>query len=255
MLRRAIIAVLILAPILGVGDLLGQTPDTATLSGRITDASDAAIPGVEVTVTNSVTEFKRSTQTDATGTFSIAGLSISGAYRLTAKKEGFAARTVSDITLTAGTAAEVNLELTVSSSQTKVIVTGQAGGVRTDSPELGATLGQQQIEATPLINRRITYLPLLNSANRPAINQGDVFMNQDLFTTNGTGRRQAWFEVDGANAIDAWGRQTIIPNFGVDTVQEMDVLTNSFSAQYGFTAGSVINIVTQRGENQFHGSV
>jgi hypothetical protein len=238
-----------------VAPLPGQTPDTATLSGRITDASGGAIPGVEVTATNSITGFTRSTQTDATGTFSIGGLSVAGAYRLTAKKEGFVAQPVTDINLAAGRAAELNLELAVSGSQTKVVVTGEAGGVRTDSPELGATLGRQQIEATPLINRRITYLPLLNSANRPAINQGDVFMNQDLFTTNGTGRRQAWFEVDGANAIDAWGRQTIIPNFGVDTVQEMDVLTNAFSAQYGYTAGSVINIVTQRGENQFHGSV
>ncbi len=253
--RRTTIAALILSPILSCGLLLGQTPDTASLNGRITDASGAAIAGAEVTVTNSATEVKRSAQTDASGDFSIAGLSISGAYRLTAKKEGFAERNVSEITLAAGTAAEINLELAVTGGQTKVTVTGEAGGVRTDSPELGDTLGQQQIEATPLINRRITYLPLLNSANRPAINQGDVFMNQDLFTTNGTGRRQAWFEVDGANAIDAWGRQTIIPNFGVDTVQEMDVLTNSFSAQYGFTAGSVINIVTQRGENQFHGSV
>ncbi len=253
--RRTIPSLFILAVILGCGFLLGQTPDTATLSGRITDLSGAAIPGVEVTATNSVTGFKRTAQTDAAGAFSFAGLSISGAYRLTAKKEAFAERTVSDINLAAGTAAEVSLELAVSGTQTKVTVTGEAGGVRTDGPELGAALGQQQIEATPLINRRITYLPLLNSANRPAINQGDVFMNQDLFTTNGTGRRQAWFEVDGANAIDAWGRQTIIPNFGADTVQEMDVLTSAFSAQYGYTAGSVINIVTQRGENQFHGSV
>jgi hypothetical protein len=50
------------------------------------------------------------------------------------------------------------------------------------------------MQETPLLNRRITYLPLLNAANRPALNQGDVFMNQDLFTTNGSGRRQTWFE-------------------------------------------------------------
>jgi outer membrane cobalamin receptor len=61
--------------------------------------------------------------------------------------------------------------------------------------------------------------------------------------------------VDGANADDAWGRQTVFTNFGVDAVQEMDVLAKAFSAQYGFTAGSVINIVTQRGGNEFHGSV
>jgi len=241
--------------VLSAGLLRAQTPDKAAINGHITDRSSAAIPGVQVTATNSITGFERSTQTDTSGGFSLGGLSIAGTYRLTAQKEGFADRTLSDITLAAGTTAELNLELAVSGGQTKVTVTGEAGGVRADEPQLGATLSASQVEETPLINRRITYLPLLSSANRPAINQGDVFMNQDLFTTNGTGRRQAWFEVDGANAVDAWGRQTIFGNLGVDTVQEMDVLTNAFSAQYGFTAGSVVNIVTRSGSNEFHGSV
>jgi hypothetical protein len=241
--------------LLSAGLLRGQTPDTATINGHITDPTNAAIPGVRVTVVNSIAGFKRSTQTDASGEFFLGGLPVAGTYRVTAEKEGFAERTLSDISLAAGTAAEMNLALAVSGSQTKVTVTGEAGGVRADEPQLGATLSAEQVETTPLINRRITYLPLLSSANRPAINQGDVFMNQDLFTTNGTGRRQAWFEVDGANAVDAWGRQTIFTNFGVDTVQEMDVLTSAFSAQYGYTAGSVINIVTQRGGNDFHGTV
>ena len=72
------------------------------------------------------------------------------------------------------------------------------------------------MEETPLLERRITYLPLLNAANRPAINQGDVFMNEDLFTTNGAGRRQTWFEVDGATGNDSWGRQTIFTNMPLD---------------------------------------
>ena len=184
---RAVCIVLVLtAPV-----LRGQTPDTATLKGRITDRSHAAIPGVRVTETNSITGRERSTQADASGGFSFDGLSIAGAYRLTAQKEGFANRTLSDITLTAGTAAELDLELAVSGGWTIVTVVGEAGGVGADEPQLGAALSAPQIEATPLLNHRITYLPLLSSANRPAINQGDVFMNQDLFTTNGTGRRHA----------------------------------------------------------------
>lgn len=69
-------------------------------------------------------------------------------------------------------------------------------------------------------------------------NQRDVFINQDLFT-NGSGRRQTWFEVDGSNALDAWGRQTIFTNIPLDAVDEMTVLTNAFSAEYGFTAGQL----------------
>jgi len=134
-------------------------------------------------------------------------------------------------------------------------VTGAAGDVRTDEPQLGDYLSATHAEETPLLNERITYLPLLDAANRPAINQGDIFMNENLFTTNGTGRRQTWFEVNGTNAVDAWGRQTIFSNISLGSVQEMTVLTNAFSAEYGFTAGSVVNIVTKSGGNEYHGYV
>ena len=107
----------------------------------------------------------------------------------------------------------------------------------------------------PLLNRRITWLPLLNAANRPAINQGDIFMNQDLFTANGTGRRQTWFEVDGASANDAWGRQTIFTNLPLDAIAEMTVLDNAFAANYGFGEGAVVNIVTRNGGDTYHGDV
>jgi hypothetical protein len=95
---------------------------------------------------------------------------------------------------------------------------------------------------------------MLNAANRPAITQGDIFTDQNLFTTNGAGRRSAWFEVDGGNSIDMWGRQTIFTNIPVDSIDEMAVLSNSFSAEYGFGVGSAINIVTKSGSNTYHGS-
>src|ERR1019366_5882771 len=116
--------------------------------------------------------------------------------------------------------------------------TGVAGEIRTGEPQLGQVLDTHQMDATPLPGNKITNLPMLNAANRPAISQGDVFMNQTLFTTNGAGRRQAWFEVDGANGIDAWWRQTIMPTLPRAAVQEMDVLTNAFSAEYGGRTGT-----------------
>ena len=253
MLRIAsrILAVLIL----GVAAGRAQTPDTAVITGRVTDPSSTAVAGVEVTATNQLTGLVRSTGTGASGAFSLAGLPVAGTYTLTAHKQGFADANLTDVALVPGTTAELNLQLAVSGGQTKITVTGVAGEVRADEPQLGDRLSAPQMQNTPLLNRRITYLPLLDAANRPAINQGDVFMNQDLFTTNGTGRRQTWFEVDGANAVDAWGRQTIMTNVPLDAVQDMTVLTNAFSAQYGLTAGSVVNIVTQSGGNQFHGDL
>jgi len=232
-----------------------QTPDMATIHGQVTDQSKAAVSGVEVTAVNALTGLKRTAQTDDAGYFSLAGLPIAGSYRLTARKEGFAEATLDEVTLVGGATAELSLRLNATGGQTKITVTGTAGEVRADEPQLGDRLSARQMEEMPLLNRRMTYLPLLDAANRPAINQGDIFTNEVLFTTNGTGRRQAWFEVDGSNAVDAWGRQTIFSNVPVDAVQEMTILTNAFSAQYGSSAGSVINLVTRSGGNHLHGHV
>ncbi len=233
--------------------LMAQTPDTATMQGRIADQSHAGVPDALVEVRNTLTGLERSARTDNSGRFSIAGLPIAGAYDISAAKQGFAAGHLSGITLAGGATANVNIELNVAGESNRITVTGVVGEIRTDQPQLGDLLTARQMEETPLPDRKITYLPLLNAANRPAINQGDVFMNENLFTTNGAGRRQAWFEVDGGNGVDMWGRQTIFSNIPLAAVQEMDVLTNAFSAEYGGSTGSVINIVDKSGGNDFHG--
>jgi hypothetical protein len=235
--------------------VVAQTPDTATVRGQVVDQTHAAVPGVEITVTNALTGRQRTAQTDGAGKYSIAGLPVAGDYKIIARKPGFADAQLDNVALVGGRTANVDLQLTAAGGKTEITVTGTVGEVRTDEPQLGTLLSEAQIDETPLLNRRITYLPLLNAANRQAISQGDIFINQTLFTTNGTGRRQAWYEVDGSNAVDAWGRQTIFATLPVDSLQEMSVLTNSFSAEYGLTAGSVVNIVTNSGGNQYHGSL
>ena len=230
-----------------------QTPDTATINGYVTDPSHAAIAGVQVTVKNTQTGLERKVETSASGHFTLEALPVAGAYDITATRQGFADGVLQHVTLQAGATAELTMQLNVGAGQTQVTVTGVAGEVRTDQPQLGVDLSADQMIETPLLDRKITYLPLLNAANRQAINQGDVFMNENMFTTNGTGRRQAWFEVDGSNAVDMWGRQTIFSNLPVASLQEMTVLTNAFSAEFGGTAGSVVNMVSKSGGNQFHG--
>ena len=232
-----------------------QTPDTATIHGQAMDQSRAAVPGVEVTATNTVSGFQRGAQTDPMGKFSLAGLPIAGAYEITAHKEGFADTQLRNVTISGGRTAEITLQLHAAGGQTEVTVTGVVGEVRADQPQLGDHLSAAQMEETPLPNRRITFLPLLNAANHPAINQGDVFMNQNLFTTNGSGRRQTTYEVDGSTGNDSWGRQTIFTNIPLAAVQEMTVLENAFSAEYGATTGGVVNIVTRSGGSGYHGQL
>jgi hypothetical protein len=233
--------------------LSAQTPDTATIHGQVADQSHAAVPGVLLTVTNAQSGLKRTAQSDAAGNFLLAGLPVAGSYTITAGKQGFAEAKLDHVTLSGGTTADVNLELHVASGQSQITVTGVAGEVRTDAPQLGQVLDTHQMDATPLLGSKITNLPMLNAANRPAISQGDVFMNQTLFTTNGAGRRQTWFEVDGSTGNDGWGRQTIFSTLPRTAVEEMSVLTNAFSAEFGGSTGSVVNIVSKSGGSRLHG--
>jgi hypothetical protein len=232
--------------------LAAQTPDTATIHGQVVDRTHAAISGAAVTATNQLTGLERKTQSDASGAFSLSGLPIAGAYNITATRQGFAETHANNLTLAGGTTAAVNLQLDPSAGQAQVTVTGVVGEVRTDQPQLGIHLDAATMEETPLLSRRITYLPLLNAANRPAINQGDVFMNENLFTANGAGRRQTWFEVDGSTGNDSWGRQTIFTNLPLAAVQEMTVLQNGFSAEYGGSTGNAVNIITKTGGSKLH---
>jgi hypothetical protein len=235
--------------------LAAQTPDTATINGHVVDQAHAGVAGVLVAVKNTLTGLERKAQSDDTGSFSVSGLPVAGEYAISASKQGFANTELSGIALAGGTTAGITLQLNVAGGRTAITVTGVVGEVRTDQPQLGNHLDALQIEETPILNRRVTFLPLLNAANRPALNQGDVFMNEFLFTTNGAGRRQAWFEVDGSTGNDGWGRQTIFSNLPVMALQEVDVLTNAFSAEYGGSTGSVVNIVTKSGGDKFHGDV
>jgi hypothetical protein len=236
-----------------VTSLAAQTPDTATIQGTVVDATHAPISGARIAVHNDLTGETRVVDSSAAGRFSLAGLPVTGEYSVSATRGGFAEADEHHVTLAAGSSALLHLTLRVAGETSTVNVEGVATDVRVDQPQLGILVTGQQAESLPLPARRITYLPLLDSANEPAINQGDIFMNENLFTTNGAGRRQAFFVADGANAIDMWGRQTIFTNIPLMAVDQMTVLTNSFSAEYGASTGSVVNIVTRSGGDRLHG--
>ena len=242
---------LIIAAIAG----LSQTPDTATIRGHIFDQSQSALEGVEIVLTGKSTGLTRTARSDPAGGFTIAALPVTEQYSIRATRPSFTDAILDPLALAGGATAQIDLTLSIAGDATQLTVTGVVGEIRADEPQLGDHLGADQLSETPLLNRRITALPMLNAANRPAINQGDVFMNQNLFTSNGAGRRQTWFEVDGATGNDTWGRQTIFSNIPVDAVQEMSILENAFSAEYGGSTGTAINIVTKTGGEKFHGDI
>jgi hypothetical protein len=96
-------------------------------------------------------------------------------------------------------------------------------------------------------------LPLLNSAFRQGKGTGDLFVNQVYFITGAGSRRTTTVTLDGANNDEGWGRQTSVATIPIGAIQEMAVITNAFSAEYGWTAGPALNIVTKSGTNNLHG--
>ncbi len=96
-------------------------------------------------------------------------------------------------------------------------------------------------------------LPLLNSAFRQAKGTGDLFVNATYFVTGAGSRRTTTFTLDGANNDEGWGRQTMMSTVPLGAVQEMTVLSNAFSAEFGWTAGPALNIVTKSGTNEVRG--
>src|SRR5207237_7183303 len=146
----------------------------------------------------------------------------------------------------------VKVKLIASGGQSEVTVYGTTEGVRAD-PQIGLPLESAQIDETPILGRKATTLPLLNSAFRQGKGTGDLFVNATYFITGVGSRRATTFTLDGANNDEGWDRQMAIATVPLGAVQEINILTNAFSSEFGWTSGPALNIVTKSGTNNFHG--
>jgi outer membrane receptor for ferrienterochelin and colicin len=231
---------------------LAQTPGTGAIRGRIVNESGAPVPAAEVTIANQATGLSRRATTDASGIYNLPELPLTGTYLLRISHEGFAPQERAAIQLRAGETAAFDATLQAQAVAAEITVFGTAEGVQADSPQLGTRFDNEKLQETPVVGRKLTSLPLLNSAVRSARGTGDLFLNETLFVVDGGGRRQTTYSVDGGTADDAWGRQTIFATVPLAAVQEMTVLTNAFSAEYGRTTGAALNLVTRSGTNEVH---
>ena len=243
--------------VLIVGVAIAQSPNTGSMIVTVVDPNGALVPGAKITVTNESTGDTREGTSNSEGTATFPGLSLTGTYGVKVAATGFTQKAVADLTLRAGETANLKFTLPVgqvTDDALSVTITGTTEGVRTD-PLIGISLTPNQINETPVLGRKTSSLPLLNSAFRPAKGTGDLFVNQTYVVTGVGGRRETTVLLDGASNDEGWGRQTSIATVPIGAIQEMTVLTNSFSAEFGWTAGPALNIVTKSGTNNFRGEV
>jgi hypothetical protein len=232
---------------------LGQT---AQVTGRISDATGAVVPGAQVSLTNQANGFKRDTVTNDEGYYTIP-LVQPGNYELSVRKDGFRPVIQSGITLQVEQVARLDFKLDPGAVTEAVNVAADSSLLEKENSTLGTVVDNKRVTELPLLGRNpYSLVNLLPGARAPQSLNG---LPVDMFTTqfvsiNGARANQNEFMLDGAtNTNPAWSGPTIFP--GADSVQEFKVITNNYGAEYGRAAGGVFNVVTKSGTNQFHGSV
>ena len=235
-----------------VAPAYAQSPHNAGIVVIVIDQAGLVVKDATVSVTNSQTGAVREGVSGSEGSATFPALSLTGTYRVTVSKPGFGDETRTGITLRSGEMATLRVTLLVGTEKTAVTVFGTEEGVRADS-QIGRRLDSATIDETPILGRKITTLPLFNSAFRQGKGTGDLFVNATYFITGSGSRRTTTYMLDGASNDEGWGRQTMLTTVPLGAVQEVAVITNAFSAEFGWTAGPALNIVTKSGTNNVRG--
>jgi hypothetical protein len=235
---------------------------TATLSGTVSDPSGAVVPQATVKLTSKQQGISRVFTSDAGGRYSFTQLPPSN-YTLSIQANGFEAYQQTGIILDAGQSATQNVALVVGAATQQILVNAQASQLNTDNANVSADIDAKQIVELPLNSRNIYGLITLNSSVNNT-SEGQMLLgggsnstdnaDQDISFLNFAGGffGTTGFMLDGSWDTDPeWGAVIYVPS--VDAVQEFKIQNNSFTAQYGWSTGNVVNVVTKSGTSSFHG--
>lgn len=246
MVRRLVILL-----VLSLACTWAQSPQ-ASISGTVADAQGAIMPGVSVSATNADTGVKTTANTNDAGFYSLRALAV-GPYIIRVEHEGFQTNVQSGIVLTTGQTLELNFTLKVGAVSESVSVTTEAPLIETRSSDASQLIESKTIEDIPLGDRR--------ALNVMEIQGGAVFVSYDsgerpYFSVGGGRARSQNFVMDGGTGQTIrLGQAQVEVDPPAETLQEMRVLTNGFSAEYGGTASGVVIMNTKSGTNLLHGSL
>jgi outer membrane receptor protein involved in Fe transport len=228
-----------------------QNISTAQLNGTVHDPTGAVIPNATVTATDASKGFSRATTSDGQGNYQIL-LLPPGNYTVTVTSSGFAKLTATNVVLTVGEQAELQLTLSIAGSET-VTVTSGAELVETQRSSQATTVDQVRINNLPINGRNYINFTLTNSqiARDAAPSVGAIPTSGLNF--GGVRARSNSINVDGSDAGDyiSGGTRATVSQ---DAVREFQIITNGFAAEYGRASGGVVNIVTKSGTNATHAS-
>jgi Carboxypeptidase regulatory-like domain len=257
---RVVLGILALALFFSPQPAWGQFT-TASLGGTILDSTGAAVPDAVVSVLNVATGFAQDLRTSPSGAFLFSRLPI-GTYQLRIEKSGFNAYVQDQIVLTVDQTANLgSITLQIGQVSDAVTVTGTAELISTRTATGGQLIGEQQIVELPLQGRRPERLMYLAAGTvdlgRNACRicgQGGVYPGEETAGVNGTGQGQVQFQLDATSHNDTY-LNTSLPFPNPDAVQEFNLQSSNFTAEYGNAGGGIVNVVVKSGTNDIHGTM
>jgi Carboxypeptidase regulatory-like domain/TonB dependent receptor len=226
-----------------------------TVSGVLTDASGAIVQGARVTLVDEQKGYQFTATSDTSGRYLFASIPP-GTYSVTAEMPGFEKTVRSHIKLNVSENPTANLTLKVAGGTQKVFVEAQAQGIATEDATTGQVIDRRLINDLPIISRDVTQLTYLTAGVTDVDDQCQNCGSTN-FVSNGSRGASADILMDGASVTN------FEPNGGVtqavytpsaEAVEEFKVQQTNFSAEYGFSGSSILNMVTRSGTNKFHGS-
>jgi hypothetical protein len=236
--------------------ILGAQSETAVLSGRVTDPSGLPVPGAAVRLTRQSTGSVRESVTDTTGNYRF-DLLEPGEYSLRVTAAGFKAYDAAGIHLQVALASQLDASLSVGTVQEEVSVQADVSPVNTESIAQGTVISEEKVKALPLNGRQFLQLALLS----PAVNSGGTAVQQNVLrqgetaaiSVAGSRTNDSAYLLDGViNTDPDYNALSYVPS--VDAISEFQVQVAQYSAEYGRASGGQINVQTQSGSNQWHGS-
>jgi hypothetical protein len=252
-----LLSLLTLTPLLALGAIVNAQTATATLKGVVSDAGGGAVPGAVVTLTNTATNLQKTFTTDEGGHFTFTFVEP-GFYALEARAGGFKIHRQARLQIEVGQALDLDVKLEPGDvKETVNIVATEPAGLDTTTSSLGGLVGRQRVDALPLNGRNVFQLAQLEIGVATA--PGSRGANPDLtasgeISINGGRTLNTEAFVDGiplANKGD--NRISLRPS--PDAVQEFQIVTNSFPAEYGRTGGGALNFSTRSGGAELRGTL
>jgi hypothetical protein len=228
---------------------------TADVLGTVTDNTGAVIPNAKVTLLNTGTGIAATSQTNTVGEYIFSRQQI-GAFKVTVEANGFKSFTVTDLTLTAGQRARIDAALVIGSQVETVQVEASAAvQLQSDSSDIGATLPTNAIAEMPTNGRNYyDLIGLQAGVKNPGAPGGPTDTRVGMvFSANGQSATFNNNMIDGMdNNEKSFGGLAQAPS--LDALQEVQVETSNYSAEYSRTGGGIANLITKSGTNQFHGT-